>query len=70
MRQKSNNQTIQKVDMIRLGSVTHSLSFSAASGQRSVTAPANGNLAPPGHYLLTILNGSGVPSVSKIVRIQ
>ncbi|HEV2085615.1 MAG TPA: galactose oxidase-like domain-containing protein [Gemmatimonadales bacterium] len=71
--------SIQKVSIIRLGSVTHafdlsqrflSLSFSAAGGQLSVTAPANGNLAPPGHYLLTILNGSGVPSVSKIVRIQ
>jgi hypothetical protein len=70
---------IQKVSMIRLGSVTHafdlsqrfvSLSFSAAGGQLSVTAPANGNFAPPGHYLLSILNGSGVPSVSKIVRIQ
>jgi hypothetical protein len=71
--------SIQKVSMIRLGSVTHafdlsqrflSLSFSAAGGQLSVTAPANGNLAQPGHYLLSILNGSGVPSVSKIVRIQ
>ena len=71
--------SIQKVSVIRLGSVTHafdlsqrflSLSFSAAGGQLSVIAPASGNLAPPGYYLLTILNGSGVPSISKIVRIQ
>jgi hypothetical protein len=71
--------SIQKVSFIRLGSVTHafdlsqrflSLSFSTAGGDLSVTAPASGNLAPPGYYLLTILNGSGVPSISKIVRIQ
>jgi hypothetical protein len=34
-----------------------------------VTAPANANLSPPGYYLLFILNGSGVPSVAKFVRI-
>jgi galactose oxidase len=35
-----------------------------------VTAPANGNLCPPGHYMLFILNGSGVPSVAKMIRVQ
>jgi hypothetical protein len=28
------------------------------------------NLCPPGHYLLWILNGSGVPAVARIVRIS
>jgi hypothetical protein len=34
-----------------------------------VTAPANANVCPPGHYLLFILNAQGVPSVAEIVQI-
>jgi PKD repeat protein len=69
---------IGKVSLIRLGSVTHSfdqnqrfqwLSFVRGPGRLTVTAPANGNLAPPGHYLLFILNGNGVPSVGRIVKV-
>ena len=66
--------------LVRLGAVTHSfnmsqrfnrLSFSAGprAGLMS-SAPANGNLAPLGHYMLFILNASGVPSVAKIVRLD
>ena len=70
---------IEKVSFIRLGSVTHafdesqrflSLGFSESSGGLTVAAPGNANLAPPGHYLLTIIDEHGVPSVSKIVKIQ
>src|SRR5678815_1228189 len=28
------------------------------------------NIAPPGYYMLFILNGNGVPSVAKIVQIS
>jgi hypothetical protein len=68
---------ITKVLLIRLSSVTHAtdmnqrgnvLSFSAGSGSLTVTAPLNNKLAPPGHYMLFIVNASGVPSVAKIVR--
>ena len=72
--------SITKVTWIRLSSVTHStnmnqrmnyLTFSApTSSSLSVTAPAGLDLSPPGHYLLFIVNGSGVPSVAKIVQIQ
>ena len=34
------------------------------------TTPASGNLAPPGPYLLFILNDKGVPSVAQIVNIR
>jgi hypothetical protein len=34
-----------------------------------VTAPTNNRLAPPGHYLLFIVNSSGVPSVAKVVKL-
>ena len=32
-------------------------------------APATANVAPPGHYLLFIVNGNGVPSVGNVVRL-
>jgi hypothetical protein len=69
---------IAAVTWIRLPSVTHAfdqnqrinrLSFTRGSGTLSVTAPNNANVTPPGHYMLFILNGQGVPSVAKIVQI-
>jgi hypothetical protein len=69
--------SITKVSLIRLGSMTHgfdqnqryqSLSFTAGAGSLSVQMPANSNLAPPGHYMLFLVNGNGVPSVASIVR--
>jgi NPCBM/NEW2 domain/Domain of unknown function (DUF1929) len=73
-----NASSISRVTLLRLTSVTHAfnmnqrfmdLSFSKASNGLSVTSPFNQNIAPPGHYLLSILNGNGVPSVSKVVQI-
>ncbi len=70
---------ITKMTMIRLSAVTHSfnqnqrmnvLSFSASGTALTVTAPLNSNLAPPGHYMLFIVDGNGVPSVAKIIRIS
>jgi len=71
---------IARVTVVRLGSVTHAfnesqlfldLPFSvAAKGNKiTVTAPANGRLAPPGPYMLFLFNTNGVPSVAKILRI-
>jgi hypothetical protein len=71
--------SITKVTWIRLSAVTHSfnqnqrmnvLSFSPGSGAITVTAPLNSNLAPQGHYMLFIVNGNGVPSLAKMVRIH
>ncbi len=47
-----------------------SLSFTKTSTGLNVTMPANANLAPPGYYMLFILNGSGVPSVGSIIQIS
>ena len=69
---------ISKVTMLRLSSVTHAfnmsqhistLSFSQASGGLNVVAPSGGTIAPPGRYLLFIVNGSGVPSIGSIVQV-
>jgi hypothetical protein len=74
-----NGSSIQSVAFMRLGAQTHQfdmsqryvpLSFTQTSGGLTVTWPANGNLAPPGDYMLFIVNGTGVPSVAKIVNIQ
>jgi hypothetical protein len=46
------------------------LSYSRTTGGLRVTAPPHHNVAPPGHYLLFILNGNGVPSVAKVLRIK
>jgi hypothetical protein len=69
---------ITQVTWIRLGSVTHSfnqnqrlnhLTFAQATGGLNITAPANANIAPPGHYMLFLLNSQGVPSIAKIIQI-
>jgi hypothetical protein len=45
------------------------LTFSpSGSGSLTVTAPVDSNLAPPGNYMLFILDTNGIPSVAAIVR--
>src|SRR6185437_7848830 len=70
---------IRSVVLIRPGAPTHAfdmdqrlidLSFTMAGGQLNVTAPPNGNIAPPGYYMLFILNASGVPSVASFVQLS
>jgi len=69
---------ISSVVLIRAGAVTHSfdmdqrlvgLAFTAGSGVLNLTSPPNSNIAPPGYYLLFILNSSGVPSVAQFVQL-
>jgi galactose oxidase len=69
---------IGQVTWIRLSSVTHSfdqnqrinfLAFQRGANKVTVTAPANGNVCPPGHYMLFLLNQSKVPSIATIVQI-
>jgi hypothetical protein len=70
---------IVKATWIRLSSVTHAfnqnqrlnyLPVSAGSASSiTLTAPSNANLAPPGDYMLFLIDSNGVPSVAKIIRI-
>jgi len=71
--------SIRKVSLVRTGSVTHSqnmeqrfipLSFSISGNALSVLGPENANIAPPGHYLLFIVDEDGVPSVADIIRVR
>ncbi len=66
-------------NLIRLSSVTHSLNetqkiyplnFSSSGGNSLVaTAPGNAVLAPPGPYMLFLLDGNGVPSVANMLLV-
>lgn len=75
------NDSIKKVSLVRLGSVTHCRNMNQSfmwlknfttppSATFKVPAPANQSLAPPGHYMLFVLNQDGVPSVASIVRLS
>jgi hypothetical protein len=70
---------ITRVALIRPGSVTHAddfdqryvdLAFTPGVGVVTATAPPSGNYAPPGYYMLVIVNSSGVPSVMPFIRVS
>ncbi len=70
---------IQRVTLVKTGSVTHSvnmdqrfleLPFTASSGTLFVEMTDNVTVAPPGYYLMFVINQNGVPSLGKIVRMN
>jgi PKD repeat protein len=69
---------IASVVLVRPGTPTHAfdmeqrlvgLSYTAGAGVLNVVSPPNGNVAPPGYYMLFVLNNAGVPSVARFVRL-
>jgi hypothetical protein len=70
---------IASIALIRLGSSTHGfdmeqrmvgLGFTTGpAGSLLVTSPPNVNVAPPGYYMLFLLNRRGVPSVARFVQL-
>ncbi|MGL4609567.1 MAG: galactose oxidase-like domain-containing protein [Trueperaceae bacterium] len=44
--------------------------YSKSGSSLSVKSPANANAAPPGYYMLFVINTSGVPSVARIITVQ
>lgn len=70
---------IKDVVLIRPGSASHSfdfdqrfigLTYNNRGGKLTAVAPPNGNIAPPGYYMLFILDQAGVPSVAKFVHLS
>jgi hypothetical protein len=45
------------------------LSFTAGAGALAAFAPANANIAPPGVYMLVVVDAAGVPSVARMVTM-
>ncbi|NWG38174.1 galactose oxidase-like domain-containing protein [Nitrososphaera sp.] len=73
-----NPQSISSVSMVRISNTTHHYNTeqrlvwlgitSKGGGNVTVSAPLNANLAPPGYYLIHVLNGNTVPSEGKIIK--
>ena len=77
--QTADAASIASVALIRPGAVTHAfdedqrfvpLTFAKNAGSLTVQAPANANLAPPGYYMLFIVNSNGVPSTAAWVQFS
>ena len=75
----STPKRVKKAVLIRPASVTHSVNFDQRRipipiiiGKRGmrVNAPASSSIAPPGYYMLFVLNDKGVPSVAKMVKLS
>jgi YVTN family beta-propeller protein len=67
-----------RVTLVKTGSVTHSwnmdqrfveATFNTSGNRLMVQAPTRAADAPPGSYILFVLNASGVPSVGRIIQI-
>ena len=67
--------TIERVALTRCGSVTHGydsdqryvgLAFTQRGDQLTMTAPRDGSVAPPGYYMLWIIDDTGVPCESAV----
>jgi fibronectin type 3 domain-containing protein len=43
---------------------------SAGSGTLNLTSPPHGNIAPPGYYMLFLLDSTGVPSVAQFIQLS
>ncbi|MGK5680255.1 galactose oxidase-like domain-containing protein [Actinoplanes sp. URMC 104] len=69
---------IRKVALVGLSDVTHGvdqgqryvpLKFTASGTTLTVTGPPNGGVAPPGFYMLFLIDSAGVPSVARMVQV-
>jgi Domain of unknown function (DUF1929)/Bacterial Ig domain/TAT (twin-arginine translocation) pathway signal sequence len=70
---------ITKVSLIKVSATTHHYNSEqrliwlqiqgTTSSSVTVNAPINNKLAPPGYYLVHVLNSAGVPSVGKFIKI-
>ncbi len=74
----SPNTNIAKATLVAPGATTHAndmnqryipLTVAQRAGGVTLTAPATADIATPGYYMLFLLNGQGVPSVAKFVRL-
>lgn len=70
--------TISRAHLIKLGSATHSenqdqrlvpLSFSQSGTAITFALPSSRNTTPPGHYLLFVVDNTGVPSVGEMIKV-
>ncbi len=70
---------IRSASLVRMGSVTHnldmdqrfmSLNMQAQTGSVRIDGPADKNVAPPGWYMVFLIDDQGVPSLGHIVKVE
>ena len=75
----SNDVNIKTIRLIKNGSSTHAndmsqrsigLNFSQKGKTLLVKMPPDSKVAPPGHYMLFVMNDKGMPSVAKIINLS
>ena len=80
----TSSTAIASAVLVRLGSVTHAFNMeqrviglcgttapcSALSNTLNLTTPPNGNIAPPGYYMLFLIDSAGVPSVATFIQLS
>ena len=75
----ANASTITRVALVKPGATTHAddfdqryvdLTFTVGAKGIQATAPANGSQAPPGYYMLVIVNSNDVPSVMPFLQLN
>jgi Domain of unknown function (DUF1929) len=73
------NQKIIKAELIRPASVTQSadpnqrlvaLPLTASGNHIELTVTSNPDIAPPGWYMLFVVNANGVPSIAKWIHVN
>jgi hypothetical protein len=74
-----NASSITQATLVRLPDTTHHYDAnmrclflnvqSRTSSSVTVEAPLNANLAPPGYYMIHVLNSAGIPSIAEIIQI-
>jgi hypothetical protein len=79
----SSTSPISSAVLVRPGSSTHATDMeqrliglcgatspcSASGNTLSLTTPANGSIAPPGYYMLFLLDSAGVPSKASFIQL-
>jgi hypothetical protein len=82
----TSTSAIASAVLMRPGSTTHAFDMeqrmvglcgaapqpacSESGGSLNLTTPLNGNVAPPGFYMLFLLDSAGVPSVAKFIELS
>ncbi len=81
----ASNLAISSAVLVRPGSSTHAYDMDqrliglcgsspqpacVGFGSINLTTPPNGNIAPPGYYMLFLLDSRGVPSVAQFIQIS
>src|SRR5262249_30439856 len=76
---------ISSAVLVRPGSVTHAFDMEqrliglcgpapqppcSGGGTLALTSPPNGNIAPPGYYMLFLLDSAGVPSTAQFIQLS